>query len=180
MSAKEIWLSIKYNNNYEISNFGNVRNKKTKRLLKPAISNKGYYMVALSNKSQSHTYTIHKLVMEHFNRCAFDEEVINHIDHNKLNNKIDNLEYVTQKENIQDAWNNGLCENIRIQARKNILKASKHDRLKINQYDLNGNFIRQWDCIRHVQKELKINNSNIVACCKGKRKTAGGYIWKYS
>ena len=44
MSAKETWIAIKQNNNYEISNFGNVRNKKTQRILKPAISNKGYYL----------------------------------------------------------------------------------------------------------------------------------------
>ena len=180
MSAKEIWLTIKHNDNYEISNLGNVRNKKTKRILKPAISNKGYYLVSLSRNCKQHTYTIHKLVMEHFNRCAFDYEVINHKDHNKLNNTLENLEYITQKENVQDAYNNGLCENARIQAKKNILKASEQEKVKINQYDLKGNFIKQWSYIRQVQKELGISNSNIVGCCKGKRKSAGGYIWKYN
>lgn len=179
MSAKEKWIMIKQNNNYEISDYGNIRNKKTKRLLKPAISNKGYYLVSLSNKGKTHTYTIHKLVMEHFNRCAFDYEVINHIDHNKLNNNISNLEYITQKENIIDAWNNGLCENVRNKAKINILKASESEKIKINQYNLQGKFIRQWDYIRQIQNVLKINNANIVACCKGKRKSAGGYVWRY-
>ncbi len=123
MKAKEIWLTIKHNDNYEVSNIGNVRNKKTKRILKPAISNKGYYLVSLSRNCKQHTYTIHKLVMEHFNRCAFDYEVINHKDHNKLNNNINNLEYITQKENIRDAWDNGLCESVREKAKTNIIKA---------------------------------------------------------
>ena len=179
MSAKEEWLTIKHNNNYEVSNYGNVRNKKTKRILKTAISNKGYYLVALSNKCKSHSYTIHKLVMEHFNRCAFDGEVINHIDHNKLNNNISNLEYITQKENTKDAWNSGLCENVRRKAKINILKASESKKLKVNQYDLKGSFIKQWNNIREIQYTLNINNANIVACCKDKRKTAGGYIWRY-
>jgi hypothetical protein len=180
MSAKEKWITIKQNNNYEVSNYGNIRNKKTKRILKPAISNKGYYLVSLSNKGKTHTYTIHKLVMEHFNRCAFDYEVINHIDHNKLNNNVSNLEYVTQQENVKLAFENGRCENIKLKAKENILKASEREKIKINQYDKNGNFIKQWDYIRQIQYVLKINNANIVAVCKGKRKTAGGYIWRYA
>lgn len=136
MTAKEIWLPIKeYEKYYAISNFGNVKSLERKvknrngyrvvkeRLLKPSISNKGYYLVALSKNGKLHTFAIHKLVMEHFNRCAFDYEVINHIDHNKLNNNIFNLEYITQKENVVDAWNSGLCEIIREKARSNIIKA---------------------------------------------------------
>lgn len=136
MVAKEKWSPIKeYEDYYAISNFGNVKSVERKvknrngyrivkeRILKPSISNKGYYLVALSKNGKSHTLAIHKMVMEHFNRCAFDYEVINHIDHNKLNNNISNLEYITQKENVKDAWNNGLCENIRKQAKNNIIKA---------------------------------------------------------
>lgn len=173
MSAKEIWKQIKFNTNYEISNLGNVRNVKTKRVLKPSVSNKGYYLVALSKNGKSHTYTIHKLVAEHF-------LVINHKDHNKLNNSIDNLEYVTQQENIQLAFKNGRCDKVKQKAKQNILKASNSEKIKVNQYDINGNFIKQWNYIREVQKALNINNANIVACCKGKRKTAGGYIWRYA
>ena len=136
MSAKEKWLPIKeYEQYYAISNLGNVKSLERKvknrngyrivkeRQLKPSISNKGYYLVALSKNGKLHTFAIHKLVMEHFNRCSFTYEVINHKDHNKLNNDINNLEYVTQKENVNDAWNNGLCENVREQARNNIVKA---------------------------------------------------------
>lgn len=136
MSAKEKWSPIKeYEGYYAVSNFGNVKSVERKvknrngyrivkeRILKPSISNKGYYLVTLSKNGKLHTFAIHKMVMEHFNRCAFDYEVINHIDHNKLNNNISNLEYITQKENVKDAWNNGLCENIRKQAKNNIIKA---------------------------------------------------------
>lgn len=172
MSAKEIWKQIKFNTNYEISNLGNVRNVKTKRVLKPSVSNKGYYLVALSKNGKSHTYTIHKLVAEHF-------LVINHKDHNKLNNSIDNLEYVTQQENIQLAFKNGRCDKVKQKAKQNILKASNSEKIKVNQYDINGNFIKQWNYIREVQKALNINNANISECCRGKRKTAGGYIWRY-
>ena len=48
------------------------------------------------------------------------------------------------------------------------------------QFDKNGNFIKKWTTIKDVEIELGIPNSNIVKCCKGKRKTAGGFIWKYA
>lgn len=178
-TADEMWIDIKQNNNYEISNKGNVRNKNTKRILKPAISNKGYYLIALSNKGKSHTYTIHKLVMEHFNRCAFDYEVINHIDCNKLNNNISNLEYVTQKENCIKAWENKLCEKIREKALK--LKHPKEIKTSkaVVQYDLEGNVINSFISVRDAERRTGIDNSNIIACCKFRKRMAGGYIWKY-
>lgn len=162
MTAKEKWMTIKQNDNYEISNFGLVRNKKTKRVLKPAISNKGYYLVSLSRNCKQHTYTIHKLVMEHFNRCAFDYEVINHKDHNKLNNKLENLEYITQKENCIKSVEFGNTQT-----------------KPVIQYDFNNNFISEYRSIIDAHRKTKTSLGDICKCCKGKRKSAGGYIWKY-
>lgn len=178
-TADEKWITIKHNKNYEVSNQGNVRNKNTKRVLKPAISNKGYYLVALSDKGKSHTYTIHKLVMEHFNRCAFDREVINHIDCNKLNNNINNLEYVTQKENCIKAWENKLCEGIRKKATKIIHSKEIKTNKAVIQYDLNGSKIKEFVSIRDAERQTGIDNSNIIACCKLRKRIAGGYIWRY-
>ena len=160
---KETWMTIKHHDNYEVSDLGNVRNKKTKRILKPAISNKGYYLVSLSRNCKQHTYTIHKLVMEHFDRCAFDYEVINHKDHDKLNNNIDNLEYITQKENC--------------------IKSVEFGNTKtkpIIQYNLSNDFIKTYQSIIEAHRQTKISLGDICKCCQGKRKSAGGYIWKYN
>ena len=177
--ADKIWLTIKHNNNYEVSNAGEVRNKHTKKVLKPAISNKGYYMVALSCKGKSHTYTVHKLVMEHFNRCSMVGEVINHIDGNKLNNNIQNLEYVTQKENVQKAWANNLCENVR----KSLLERKHSSKIKtsreIMQTDLSGNEISRFVSIRDAERKTGIHNSLILKCCKGAQETTHGYKFEY-
>lgn len=49
---------------------------------------------------------------------------------------------------------------------------------KVYQYDLLGNFIKEWDCLSDVQRHLNILVTHITACCNGRQKTAGGYIWK--
>ena len=58
-------------------------------------------------------------------------------------------------------------------------KIAKAHSKKVGQYDLNLNLIREYDSIRIAEKETNIKNQNISACCLGKAKTAGGYIWKY-
>lgn len=178
-NADKLWLTVKQNKNYEVSNMGEVRNKKTKKILKYVISNSGYCLVSLSDKCKSRTYTIHKLVMEHFNRCAFDNEVINHIDGNKLNNNIKNLEYVTQKENIIKAWQNNLCENVR----KSLFNRKRSRAIKtsrpVAQYDLNGNMINKFVSIREAEEKTGIANCLIIGVCQGKKHTTHNYIFKY-
>jgi hypothetical protein len=177
--ADKIWLTIERNNNYEVSNVGEIRNKNTKKVLRPYISNKGYYMISLSDKGKSHSYTIHKLVMEQFCRCAMAGEVINHIDGNKLNNNIQNLEYVTQKENMLHAWANNLCENVR----KSIISREHPSKIKtsraVTQIDLQGNEINTFVAIRDAERETGIHNSLIVKCCKGQLDTVHGYKFQY-
>ena len=106
----------------------------------------------------------HILVANAFMTKINGKPFINHIDGNKQNNKLDNLEYCTNQYNVQEAYRLGL---------------TKHYTRKINQYDKQGNLIKQWNSIIEASKCLKIQHSNIVACCKGRHKYIGGYIWKY-
>lgn len=62
---------------------------------------------------------------------------------------------------------------------KQKMSINSSKRIKIVQYDKQGNLIKIWDCMMDVQRQLEINASHISECCKGKRKSAGGYIWKY-
>lgn len=135
--------------------------------------------MALSDRGKSHTYTIHKLVMEHFNRCAFRGEVINHIDCNKLNNNMNNLEYVSQKENCIKAWKNKLCEGVRKKATERPHSSKIRTSKSVIQYGLNGEKIKEFVSVRDAERQTGINNSNIIACCKLRKKNAGGYIWSY-
>ena len=98
----ELWKDIKDFENYEVSTFGNVRNKTSGLILKSSINKKGYLQVYPSKNSQKKTIQVHKLVV-----CAFIENPnnlpqIDHIDRNQLNNNIENLRWITCQHNN---WN---------------------------------------------------------------------------
>ena len=123
----------------------------------------GYYRIGLNKDKKQKRFFVHKLVAETFISNPNNFSIINHIDGNKLNNNVNNLEYCTQSHNIKEAYR---------------LKLMKPRKLKVNQYDLSGNFIKMWNSIKDV--EVFYNNRHISDCCKGKRKTACGYIWRYA
>ena len=54
-----------------------------------------------------------------------------------------------------------------------------YKRIKVNQYDLDDNFIKTWDSAREAERHTNANHCGIMACCKGKRKTSGNYKWKF-
>lgn len=89
---------------------------------------------------------------------------VNHINGEKSDNRAENLEWCTNSENQIHSVKNGL----------------RTDNKKVEQYDLNGNLIKVWLSAYEVYRNKKINYRNINSCCRRKRKTAGGYIWKYS
>lgn len=193
---QEIWKPVNgFENLYEISNKGNLKalekswmaiNYKSKtyhkitfreKMIKPSISKCGYKQVILCKNNKTYGKTIHKLVAEAFIPNIENKKCVNHIDGNKLNNNVNNLEWCTHKENSKHSWENGL--------EKSYLKGKKgklHNTSKsVNQYDKDGNFIRNWDCISDIKRELNIDSGRISKCCKHYKycNTAGGYIWEY-
>lgn len=106
----EIFKDIqKFENKYQISNTGKVRNKNTGLFLQPKYNKKGYQYVNLSiNKYKSVKWYIHRLVGFHFISNPYNKPQINHIDGNKSNNNVDNLEWVTNEENQRHAVLNNL------------------------------------------------------------------------
>lgn len=170
----EEWKCINgYENLYQISNFGNIKNNKG-QILKQFKNHKGYLITQLSNNGKSKTFIVHRLVAQAFIPNPENKPQINHKDTNKLNNYIDNLEWVTNSENKKHAKLNGLC--------KSSPKGGANKRaIKVDQYDLNNNLIKQWDCISDIIRFFKLKTgSNIISCCKGRLNTAYGYIWKYN
>lgn len=111
MSKAEIWKDIEgFENRYEISSFGNVRNKKTSKVLKHSNNYHGYPFVLLRKKGDDKVKNlkIHRLVAEAFIPNPDNLPQVNHKDGNKLNNSVDNLEWCTCQYNIQHSFANGL------------------------------------------------------------------------
>lgn len=160
----ERWKEIVEFDNYEVSNFGNVRNKKTSRILSTKLQN-GYLCVSLCNDGKVKRRCIHRLVGIAFINNTYNKPVINHKNGDKLNNKADNLEWVTQKENIHHAVENGLINFYTC---------------PITQMDLDNNIIKLFESIKEIEEIHKYDRSLIIRVCKGKGKTAYGYKWRYT
>ena len=181
----EVWKNIEGNGGmYKVSNFGNVvslnyNHTKTARLLKPVLHRNGYQVVRINGVIRS----IHRLVAEAFIPNPEGKMQVNHIDGNKQNNHVDNLEWVTAKENMTHAMQNGLLNvdsEIRIQkAKENIKKATETNKVKIDQYDKDGSFICSFDSVIEASRATGANATHISLCAKGKHKTSGGFKWKY-
>lgn len=207
---QEIWKDMKrFENLYQISNTGKIRSLTHNIILKPSIiayrkgKNKdGYKVVNIKGK----IYYIHRLVAEEFIANPNRLPQINHIDGNKLNNNIENLEWCTNSENMLHAYRIGLIKqnnkkiSIKQKEWRDIFgkkyKATKEKTVfkekwfkekyilprqkQIIQLDKSGKIIKEWQSIKQAGENLNIKRQNISSCCRGTRKTAGGYIWKYA
>lgn len=161
---KEKWKNIPdYEGLYQISNLGRIKNYKN-QILKSSKRYDGYVKVNLSKNGEKKTYYLHRLVVSAFWGESSPTLHINHKDENKSNNSLDNLELCNQKYN-----NNYGTRGRRI---------SKSLAKKVDQYDLNGNFIKTWNSHNEAEKVLHI--FNISSVLSNRRRSAGGYIWRES
>ena len=165
-NLKEEWRDIKdYKGIYQVSNLGRIKNYKTKKIRKIIYkSNDNYGRVILSKNGKIKGEYIHRLVAKAFLENPNNYKEINHKDENPTNNNLMNLEWCDRKYNNLYG--------------KRIKKVKEKLSKPINQYDLQGNFIKKWGSISSAMNEY--HNSHIVDCLKQRRKTAGGCIWKYA
>lgn len=163
---KEQWKKIVIDGQvtcYSVSNTGKVRNDKKMSLLEGYVANNGYRMVHLRYRIDK-MCSVHRLVMKAF--CPIqDMDVlqINHKDGNKLNNNIDNLEWSTALENMRHSFINSL--------------QSKQLR-QCYAYDLDGDYIAEYESVADASRELKIDAANIFRCINEEQSHIHQYQFK--
>ena len=161
-----MWKQIIYNEtetNYEISDIGEVRNKTTKKILKPRKKKTGYIEYNIYVNQKPVFILAHRLVANAFISNPQNLECVNHIDGNKENNSIDNLEWCTYNHNEQHCWNNNLNH-------AHILRSVK-------QYTLNGEYIQTFESVAAANRATGASKIRDVA--NGKRNSSGGYKWEW-
>lgn len=163
---KEIWVQLKENKYYEISNYGRIKSNRywvgnhwvyREKILKQPISKNGYKMVSINCKR----YYVHRLVAKYFLIKENNKNFVNHLDGNKLNNNVNNLEWCSIYENNVHAINNNLRK----------IK-------KIIQKNKNNEILKIWNSMKEINETLGFEKSSICVSCKT-GKVRYGYYWEY-
>ena len=186
--TKEIWRPVhikEYKGFYEVSDLGRVKSltryckqngynifhldEREGKILTPVQNHRGYYLVGLSIENKYKRYTVASLVAHAFPEICgkpFPGAQINHLNEDKSDNRAINLRFCTASDNINWGTRNQ-------RAIKNLCKP-------VLQYTLDGEFVDEYPSICEAQRQTGFAQANISKVILGQRKTAYGYIWKYS
>lgn len=176
----EVWKEIEgTGGRYEVSNTGKVRSLNYKRTgmvreLKPSPDPKGYMKTMLLYGGKFKTVKIHRIAAETFIPNPEGKPQVNHIDGNKKNNGVDNLEWITNIDNAHHAIKKGLFVN----SYKATAIANNKRKKPITAIDEEGNKI-EFESLSEASRQLKAGRRHIQQVLKGERKQTGGYKFMY-
>jgi len=195
-NMEEIWKDVQgYEGLYQVSNHGRIKSlprldsmgrQKGGLVLKPKSRKDGYKRINLYYKGKMETYLVHRIVANAFIPNPYVKPQVNHIDEDKSNNKVNNLVWMTAKENI----NYGSCieRSVKNRDQKSIAKKVDHKAIgkniryihskKVVSIDKDGNKCL-YDSLTDASNATGLWRQNIGKCCKNIYKTSGGFHWKF-
>lgn len=162
-----MWKKVIVDNietNYSISSTGKLKNDTTGRLLKENLHN-GYSHYTISINKKPKKLRTHRLVATAFIPNPENKPYVNHIDGNRQNNNIENLEWCTPSENTLHAVKIG---------------AITGNKKAVIQYSMDGKKMMVYPSIAEAAKQLQLSANKIVLCCQRKRRSHGDYQWRYA
>ena len=176
---KEIWKTAVYDGElyeglYKVSNWGRILSLDYRHTGKPGLMNPGentdgYLRVNLHKNGETNLCYVHRLIAETFLPNPENKPEVNHIDEDKTNNRVENLEW----KNHRDNCNHG-TRNERIGKTSTNGKLSK----KVLQLSLSGELIREWESTQECGRN-GFNQGAVAACCRGEQKTHKGFRFMY-
>lgn len=175
---------------YEVSCQGKIRNKNNGRLLNGWTIKKGYIQVALRKNKKSYFMLVHRIVAEAFIPNPDRKEFVDHINTITSDNRVENLRWCNYTENnnnpttrrknsiAKTGKNNPLYG--KTHKKETILKMRNSEKnISVVQISKSGTTLNVWNSMCEAERETGIPQGNITKCCQRKRNTAGGYIWRY-
>ena len=170
---KEQWRTAIYDGeiyeDFEVSNLGRIKSLNYRRtgkaeLMTPSENTDGYFKVNLRKNGENKTCYVHRLIAQTFIPNPENKPEINHIDEDKTNNRVDNLEWKWHKDNINHGTHNE--------------RSAKARSKPVLQFSLTGDFICEWSSTMECGRN-GFNQGAVAACCRGKLLQYKGFLWMY-
>lgn len=163
----EQWKIIPEYPMYEASTLGNIRRIGRKKNRSFSKDKYGYMMIQMFHKGKMICKKVHRLILATFKPTDNQNLQVNHINEDKADNRLENLEWVTPRQNVAHS------------AKKIYHDSITHRMKSVLQYSLNGKYVREWESTREAAKSLGFNNGHIGKCCDGVYRQYNGFIWRW-
>jgi len=195
---KEIWKTVIIDGvehpRYMVSNLGRVkcldyRFSGKEKICKLTNNGDGYLRVSIDGKMQK----VHRIVAETFIQNPHNKPCIDHINTIRNDNRVENLRWCTPKENAANELtvkhlyeNNGMLGKTHTEKTKKQMSESaklvkqKMYGISVIQLSTQNKFIKKYNCSRDAERETSIDHASILRCCRGERKSAGGFKWMFA